>query len=46
MDKYGFFKVQVIKAAVTVAFGIAVMSAFYQAYSNMFAEQQAQCPTP
>ncbi|CAM2993684.1 hypothetical protein LEAN103870_12475 [Legionella anisa] len=40
MEQYAFFKRHAIKAAVTVAFGVAAMAAFYQAYTNMFAEQQ------
>jgi hypothetical protein len=43
MEQYAFFKRQAIKA-VTVAFGVAAMAAFYAAYANMFAEQQNQAP--
>ena len=45
MEPYSFFK-QATKVVITVAFGVAAMAAFYQAYSNMFAEQQGQRSTP
>ncbi|HHF7367952.1 TPA: hypothetical protein ACPSKY_003103 [Legionella bozemanae] len=44
MEQHAFFKRKAIKAAVTVAFGVAAMTAFYAAYTNMFAEQQNQTP--
>ena len=45
MGQYSFFKNTLIKAAVAAGFGLATMAAFYQAYYDMFAEQQqAQSP--
>ncbi len=44
MEQHAFFKRKAIKAAVTVAFAVAAMTAFYAAYTNMFAEQQNQTP--
>ncbi|WP_176695255.1 hypothetical protein [Legionella massiliensis] len=45
MDKFAFFKKPAVKAAVTVAFGVAAMTAFYLTYSNMYAEQLDQTPS-
>ncbi|OEH46542.1 hypothetical protein [Legionella parisiensis] len=44
MEQYAFFKRQAIKSAVTIAFGVAAMTAFYAAYTTIFAEQQNQPP--